>query len=51
MAPPGFTETNFKAFLNSGQQPFTGFPLAASGLPLADFPIGTGTMCWCWRRR
>ena len=46
MTPPSPFDITLLPFLNTGQQPFTGFPLSAAGLPLANSPGFTGTMGW-----
>ena len=46
MTPPITFNGTLLPFLNSGQQPFTGFPLSAAGMPLANSPGLTGTMSW-----
>ena len=44
-APPSVRHHD-PPFLNSGYMPFTGFPVSAAGMPLANAPGVTGTMSW-----
>ena len=47
--PPPF-DISITPFLNTGQQPFTGFPLVASGLPLANSPGAPARWAGAWTR-